>query len=78
MPEQNNNPRGFISNLILIIVAIFVLSYIFNFDIIKFLTQPEIAEFFTTVTRAVKSFITTFITDPFGDLFNAVDKMKNQ
>jgi len=76
IPSEKNRKQGFIMNLVLLIVVVFALSYIFGFDLVGFLKQPETRDFFTGIYNGIKTFITNFINDPFRDLLDALHEMR--
>lgn len=54
-------PRGFIKTIILIIIALALLKFVFNFDIIDFLKRPDVVEWFSKVWNFVNDLWDRFI-----------------
>lgn len=78
MNKRNaSQDSGFIGNIILVIVSLFALSYIFGFDIIGFLNQPEVKDFFYGIFDTIGTFIENFIKEPFSDLRSFIKEMGN-
>jgi len=44
--NPSDNTSGFIKTIILIIIALALLKFVFDFDVIDFLKKPEVGEWF--------------------------------
>ena len=65
-----NNNRGFIGRIVLIIIAVIVLKYFLNFDIIEWIKSPRAQEIIQPVI--------TLIKDAYGWLDNFVRNIINK
>lgn len=52
---------GFIYKILLIVVALVLLKYFLNFDIIEFLSRPEVKNFFAEIWNFIKTIYSTYI-----------------
>ncbi len=50
---KKNGQRGFIGLIITLVVALALLKYFFDFNIIDFIKSPKVAEVFDYIKRAV-------------------------
>lgn len=66
--------RGFITTIVLIIIAIILLKYWLDIDVIKFLKSPEVKAFFLKIWEFIVSLWQDFIKPLFSAL---IDLIKN-
>ncbi|HEY4509341.1 MAG TPA: hypothetical protein VJC13_03665 [Candidatus Paceibacterota bacterium] len=62
--KTNNNQRGFIIKIILLIVAIIALKYFFHFDIIEWIKSPKVQETikpFVTILKNIYDWLDNFV-----------------
>lgn len=54
MEEKNNNKKGFIRAIIIIIIALAIAKFVFNFNIIDFFKSPKAHETLVYVGNVIK------------------------
>jgi len=63
---KNQNKAGFIKTIIIIIIALALLKFVFNFDIIEFVKRPKIAEVIHYIWNDIILFLwNNYIQAPF-------------
>ncbi len=56
MKRNFNNQKGFITKLIVIIIALVAIKYYFHFDLLAYLKTPEAQKVIGPVVNAIKAF----------------------
>ena len=69
---NNRHERGFISTIIVIVAALVLAKYYFDFNIIDFLKSPNVVEIWDYIKRFFEIIWNNFIKDPFFYLWDNI------
>lgn len=61
---MRHEEQGFIKIIIIIVIAVFALSYFNVFDMRSWLDSPEIKQFFVSTWESLKFITANYIIDP--------------
>jgi len=64
--------RGFIKQILLIVIAIFLLAYFELFDIREWLDNPGTKDFFSNTWISIRDFISAWVVNPILNFWNNI------
>lgn len=65
--------RGFIGYIVLIIIAVVLLKFWFDIDVLEWLNKPEVKEFFTKIWDIIVLIWDKYISEIFRKFLNFIN-----
>lgn len=73
--DQKIKSGGFITTIIVILVAIVVLKFVFGFNIIEFLRSPKVSEWTSYIKDVIVFVWTHYLAGAFSALWDLISKL---
>jgi len=70
--KKSQEPRGFISGIIALVIALALAKYYFDFNILEFIKSPKIVEGWEYIKRFFEIIWNNFIKEPFMYVWNEI------
>jgi len=65
--------RGFIGYIVIIIIAVVLLKFWFEIDVLEWLTKPEVKDFFTKIFNIIVMIWENYISPIFRKVLNFIN-----
>jgi hypothetical protein len=70
--KYKNSNKGFIGTIIIVVIALAVSKYFFNFNVIEFFTSPKVTEVFNYIRKFLEIVWTKYIGGSFWYIWNNI------